>query len=84
MTQTNFGREKEREREAERERERERPTLEILGELQKFGFDQARESSWFSGTKLSKICNCKTSWDTVSVFDLVHLGSESRILLLFF
>ena len=38
MTQRKFG--------------RERQTLEILGELQKFGFAQARKSSWFNRTKL--------------------------------
>ena len=55
-------------------RERQKQTLETLGELQKFGFEQARESIWFSGTKFLKNCNRKTSWDTVSVFGLVHFG----------
>ena len=46
---------RERQRERERERERERQILEFLGELQIFGFAQARDSGWFSGTKLYKI-----------------------------
>ena len=52
--------------------------MEILGELRKFGLEQARESSWFSGTKLYKNCNRKTSWDTVSVFGLVHFGKVNH------
>ena len=39
-------------RETERERERERKILEFLGELQMFGFAQAKDSRWFSGVKL--------------------------------
>ena len=31
-----------------------------------------------------EVFNCNTSWDTMSAFDLVHLGSEPRILLLLF
>ena len=51
--------------------------MEILGELQKFDFEQAREGSWFSGTKLLKNCNRKTSWDTVAFLVQFILGKRT-------